>query len=118
MSSDSPNWILYLTTLVVAIIIYFFKNEFNANLIASKLSLLTSKNKTDLSYKNVILPKNYKHSIIIAFTDINYLPTAKRWFARMRQLNYKNLRLYAMDEMAYRKLVRMRFLVESWLNPA
>ena len=70
----------------------------------NKTSSRTIVETVEISYKPVNLPCNYKHPIIIAFTDINYLPAAKKWMTRVRALNYKNIRLYAMDDMVYQKM--------------
>ena len=52
----------------------------------------------------VKLPENYKGTIIVAFTDINYWAAAKLWFQQMKKLKYKNIRIYVLDTVVYQEM--------------
>ena len=49
--------------------------------------------------------ENLKPTIIIAFSDINYWPAAKIWFHRMISLGYQQVRMYALDQIVYQKML-------------
>ena len=44
--------------------------------------------------------------IIIAFTDINYLPVTKLWYDRLSKLGYKTQVIITVDEISYKNLTR------------
>jgi hypothetical protein len=53
----------------------------------------------------VKLPENYKGTVIVACIDINYWPAGKIWFQRMKTLGYTNVRMYALDQLAYQEML-------------
>ena len=58
-----------------------------------------------MNLKPVKLPKNYKGTVIVAFTDINYWPVAKLWFKQISSLNYTDIRLYALDKLVHKEMM-------------
>ena len=58
-----------------------------------------------IALTNVKLPKNYKGTVIVTFTDINYRSATKLWFNRMTFLKYKNIRIYALDNFVYKEML-------------
>ena len=79
------------------------------------LTINSKKSKINLS--PVKLPKNYKGTIIVGFTDINYWPVAKLWYERMKVLNYtKQLRMYALDTLVLEKMLS-EFPKENVFSP-
>ena len=61
---------------------------------------------TRINLNPVKLPKNYKGTIIVAFSDINYWPAGRLWFQRMKTLGYANVvRMYALDKLAHQEML-------------
>lgn len=79
-------------------------------------SLETPDDNLKISYQKINLPENYKNTIIIAFTDINYIPVTKIWLERMHVLNYTNIRIYALDQHAYKLLISESELKNPYLS--
>ena len=56
------------------------------------------------------LPSNQKltmSTLIIVFTDISYLSATKKWISRMEKLGYRNVRIYALEKLAFKELKRL-----------
>ena len=71
-----------------------------------KIENVSKPKKTKMNLSPVKLPKNYKGTLIVAFTDINYWPAAKLWFKQISSLNYTNIRLYALDEVVHKEMLK------------
>ena len=84
----------------------FHLSELKTQVDINLLKRINSHNqKTRINLKPVKLLGNYKGTIIVAFSDINYWPAAQLWFQRMKTLNYDNVRMYALDKLAYKKML-------------
>ncbi len=62
------------------------------------------------------LPSNNQKSstttLIIVFTDISYLSATKKWISRMEGLGYQNVRIYALEKLAFQELKKLNLIYE------